>query len=222
MVGTQAKAAENMAKNKENFKYPKESFASPVEHSLIYSMINAGFAVYPESVVLEHIEEEDFSMYLPISPSSDRQGNDDETTISYAQLSAILALSIEKFPPQKETENGQSISQKLCKKVLDCVIKYSQEHDLDRQAEIQELLAPVEIYSMKRSNQQELRQILPFYVGYAASLVTANPIPMLVGFSVMNSGNEETEKERRNLKSITNETNRRADVEKTSLLDEQE
>jgi hypothetical protein len=223
MVGTQAKAAENKKNNSVNFKYPQERFIEPIEDSLIYSMVDAGISVYPESVVLQHIDDEDFAVYLSVSLASNQEGYDDPSGvgISYAQLSAILALSVEKFPPTKDQEEN-SISQKLAKKVLNTVIKYAEYHDLDRQAELKELLDPVEIYSMKRSNKAELRQVIPFYAGYVASIITANPIPMLVGFSVMSSGNDAIEKERENLNSITKETNRRADIEKTSLLDEQD
>jgi hypothetical protein len=225
LVGTQAKALKHLEKNRSAFHYPEDSrFVSPIEHALLYSMIDEGPAVYPEEVVLIHINEEDFTIYLPVTtPSSNsiRERIEDETSqkISYAQLSAILALSAENFPPTKEVK--ESISQVLCKRVLSCVIKYAEENDLDRQAEIQELLEPVQAYTLNRSAKAELRGALPFYLGYAATLITANPIPMLVGFSVMSSGNEKIEKEKENMRSITKETNRRADVEKTSLLDEQ-
>jgi len=221
-VGTQAKAMESMEKNRKNFKYPKEEFITPIEHSLVYSMINTGIAVYPENVVLQHIDEEDFSVYLPLSPPSNQQNkwNETEVRVSYAQLSAITALSIEKFPSQKGED--KSISQKLCKNVLNCVTKYAEDHDLDRQAEIKEFLEPVEEYSIRKANQAEIPQLMGFYLGYTASLITANPIPMLVGFSVMVGKNGNVEKQRQNLNSVTEETTRRSDVEKTSLLDEQD
>eukprot|EP00980_Cylindrotheca_fusiformis_P003337 scaffold746_cov123-Cylindrotheca_fusiformis.AAC.25 len=216
-----------MKKNREFFHYPAHSrFVSPIETSLLYSMIEEGPAVYPEEVVFKYIDEEDFTVYLPMTPllsanSPRRNTTEDEADpkISYAQLSAILALAAEKFPPRNNVE--ESISQRLCKRVLSCVIKYAEDNNLDRQAEIQELLAPVEAHTSKRSAKAELRQAVPFYLGYAASLVTANPLPMLVGLSVMATRNQKAEKEIENMNSITKETYRRADVEKTSLLDEQ-
>lgn len=253
MVGTQAKAAEHMQKNRENFNYPRDyRFVTPIEHSLLYSMIDEGPAVYPEAVVLSHIDEEDYSVYLPMvaiettsaasrqpsfqdstkggetrnktpppPPANDDDDNrdDDHDRFSYAQLSAILALSIEKYPPNEKDEEN-SISKKLCKRILSYVVRHAKEHDLDRQQEISELLQPVEAHSTKRSAKAELKQILPFYMGYAATIITANPIPMMVGWSVMASGNQKAEKEVKNMNSITKETNRRSDVEKTSLLDE--
>merc|ERR1712183_469522 len=130
---------------------------------------------------------------------------------SYAQLSAILALSVEKFPPQKLHKDEISISQKLCKKVLSCVIKYAENHELDRNVEMQELLKPVEEYSVKRNSKAALRYVVPFYIGYTASLITANPLPMLIGFGVLNAGNEGIENENKNLTSIAKETDRRSD-----------
>ncbi|CAJ1957755.1 unnamed protein product [Cylindrotheca closterium] len=207
-------------------------------------MVDEGPAVYPEEVVLSHIDDEDYSVYLPMvvingtsssrrssfHDSSDDDHHDCENDtpndeaeqhdrVSYAQLSAILSLSAEKYPPNEKDEK-ESISKTLCKRILGCVVKYAQEHDLDREAEISELLRPVEEQSMKRSAKAELRQAVPFYVGYAATLITANPIPMMIGWSVMASGNQKAEKEMKNLSSVTKETNRRSDVEKTSLLDE--
>lgn len=244
MVGTQAKAAEHMQKNREYFHYPQDfQFVTPIEHSLLYSMVDEGPAVYPEEVVLSHIDDEDYSVYLPMvainGTSSSRQSSfqdssdddrrdcendvsnqaEEHERVSYAQLSAILSLSAEKYPPNEKDEK-ESISKKLCKRILGCVVKYAQEYDLDREAEISDLLRPVEEHSMKRSAKAELRQAVPFYVGYAATLITANPIPMMIGWSVMASGNQKAEKEMKNLSSITKETNRRSDVEKTSLLDE--
>ena len=81
-------------------------------------------------------------------------------------------------------------------------------------------MGPVEKYSLARNNKEALHQILPFYVGYAASLITANPIPMLVGATVMGVRGDKSEKERQNMVSITNETNKIADIETAGLLDE--
>jgi hypothetical protein len=70
-------------------------------------MISAGAKVYPEDVVFKHIKEEDFSEYLEV------QNNGPE---SYAQLSALLALSTDTFPRSSAAETA-SISQALCKTV---------------------------------------------------------------------------------------------------------
>jgi len=226
-VGTEATAKENMRQNREHFGYPEEGFVTPIEHTLLYSMLGEP-DVYPEDVVLNHIEEEDFNNYLLVSESKKRTGRsfvstkngEQEQIISYGQLSAILALSAEKFPPSNDRTEQPSIPQKVCKCVMKCVVRYAEKHDLDRQTEVKELLTPVEKYSMARNNKEALHQILPFYVGYAASLITANPIPMLVGATIMGARGDKSEKERQNMVSITNETNKIADIETAGLLDE--
>lgn len=234
MVGTQAKAFENMERNRKDFNYPKENFITPIEHSLIYSMINEGPKVYPEHVVLNHIQEEDFTIYMPIQRQTEstlevsERDEEDEMddlatyTCSYAQLSAILALAGEKFKPHKGSDKPNSIPQKLCNKILNCVIAYSKRFELDREAEIKELLTPVEARLVKTVADKELRNVVPFYLGYAASMVTLNPLPMLIGFAVMNNNAGEGDNLNRNLDQITKTTKRRADEEQTSLLEEPE
>lgn len=241
VVGTQAKAQKNLEINRQDFKYPKESFVTPIEHSLIYSMIQEGPEVYPEDVVLKHIEDEDFTIYMPVQQidsmlltSTSTSTNhhrvvadtiDDLAThkVSYAQLSAILALAGEKFKPQKGRDKPNSIPQKLCQKVLNCVVAYAKRYDLDREAEIKELLEPVEKRLVKTATNQEIRDVLPFYLGYTASLITLNPLPMIVGFTVMTQNSKNgSENLNRNLNQITKATERRSNEEQTSLLDEQE
>jgi hypothetical protein len=211
VVGTEAKALENMEHNRRHFNYPVGvGFCNPIEHSLLYSMISAGAELYPEDVVLNHIKEEDFSEYLEV------QNNGPD---SYAQLSALLALSTDKFPPSSSGETA-SISQALCKSVLQYVVKYAEKHDLDRQAEVEEVLKPVQQYVGTKTGKAEMKAILPFYLGYTVSLVTANPIPMMIGFGMMAGGTQDIAQERLNMGKISTESNRIADVETTGLLDE--
>jgi hypothetical protein len=211
VIGTEAKALENIQHNRRHFNYPAGvDFCNPIEHSLLYSMISAGATVYPEDVVLHHIQEEGFSEYLEVQ----NHGPD-----SYAQLSALLALSAEKFPPSQSGETA-SISSALCKKVLQCVVKYAQEHDLDRQAEVEEVLTPVERYVVAKTGKAEMKAILPFYLGYTVSILTANPIPMMIGFGMMAGNTQDITTERTNMSKISNESHRIADVETTGLLDE--
>ena len=244
VVGTQAKAQINMEQNRQDFKYPKENFITPIEYSLIYSMIQEGPEVYPEDVVLKHIEEEDFAMYMPVQQVDSLMMSttlamnqnqvvdagddtiDDFAThrVSYAQLSAILALAGEKFKPQqRDSDKPNSIPQNLCQKVLNCVVAYAKRYDLDREVEIKELLKPVEKRLVRTATNQEIRDVLPFYLGYTASLITLNPLPMLVGFTVMTQNSKNgSENLNRNLNQITKATERRSNEEQTSLLDEPE
>ena len=61
----------------------------------------------------------------------------------------------------------------MCKYVLKTIVRYAEEHDLDRQTEIQELLEPVERHAEKRNNKAALNQVLPFYIGYAATIIVS-------------------------------------------------
>lgn len=222
-VGTEAVALENMKRNRKDFGYPAQGFVTPIEHSLLYAMISEP-TLYPENVVKDQISEEDFTVYLLGKQVSK------EPVISYAQLSAILTLSAEKWPPQQQQDDSQhaaptSVPQILCKALLQCVVRHAEQHNLDREAEVQELLAPVERLATKRDAKTELAVILPIYIGMGATLVTANPLPLWVGATVTNVMSSRViaqEGERQNMSSIASETNRMADVEKASLLDESE
>ena len=82
-------------------------------------------------------------------------------------------------------------------------------------------MTPVEKRFAKRKSKDEVISIIPFYVGYTASILTGNPLPMLAGAAVMTAtADSNMENERQNMESILSETSRRADVEKTGLLDE--
>jgi hypothetical protein len=156
----------------------------------------------------------------------DNADNDEDMIVSYAQLSAILALSLQKYPPPREDyedqQSRQSVPQKLCKAVLQCVVRYATRHDLDRQREVGELLKPVEAHFAKRNDAAQFKNALPFYIGYTATLITANPLPMLVGVSIMGATGDAMIQEQRNMMSIAKHSSRMADVETTGLLDEAE
>ena len=62
-VGTEAVALKNIKSNASTFSYPENGFSNPVEHSLLYAMLEEP-DIYPASAVLEVIEDEDFSQYL--------------------------------------------------------------------------------------------------------------------------------------------------------------
>lgn len=218
-VGTEAKAMENIKRNSRDFGYPSEGFVTHVEHSLLYAMLSDP-KHYPQDVVKQQIDEEDFEVYLEVNTASSKASNDDEPVISYAQLSALLALSAEKLPPQEDDNKDEISSQeRLCKVLLQTVVRYAEDHDLDRGKEVQEFLQPVQRIAAKHESSAALSAILPFYVGYAASLVTLNPLPMFVGATVT-ALSETNVGEQTNVKTFAKESSRKADLEKTSLLDE--
>ena len=190
VVGTEKAALDELKSNQKDFKYPAEGFVEKIEYTLLYSML-LNPDVYPEDVVKDFIAEEDFDRYLFVKDAHGQFAvrsetvTDVEPKVSYAQLSAILALSAEKFPPKdSKGENimnsstvskhgNKSISETMCKYVLKTIVRYAEEHDLDRQTEIQELLEPVERHAEKRNNKAALNQVLPFYIGYAATIIVS-------------------------------------------------
>ena len=190
VVGTEKAALDELKSNQKDFKYPAEGFVGKIEYTLLYSML-LNPDVYPEDVVKDFIAEEDFDQYLFVKDAHGQFAARSETVtdvepkVSYAQLSAILALSAEKFPPKdNKGENimnsstvskhgNKSISETMCKYVLKTIVRYAEEHDLDRQTEIQELLGPVERHAEKRNNKAALNQVLPFYIGYAATIIVS-------------------------------------------------
>lgn len=218
-VGTEAAALEQVEHNRKHFSYPSGGFVVPIEYTLLYSMIKNGPETYPAQLVMDTIREEDFREYMQANTRTKKEI--DDTITSYAQLSAILALSSVRWPPEDDDEQD-NVGQVLCKALLKCVIRHAEQNGLDRAPEVRELLHPVQVYSTRRENNGALKQIVPLYIGYAALLVTGNPLPMLVGMSMTMSVSDKMVKERDNLDAIKAETNRRADVEKASLLDEEE
>jgi hypothetical protein len=78
----------------------------------------------------------------------------------------------------------------------------------------------VERYVVAKTGKAEMKAILPFYLGYTVSILTANPIPMMIGFGMMAGNTQDITTERTNMSKISNESHRIADVETTGLLDE--
>ena len=256
-VGTEAAALANLKKNSASFGYPPSGFVNKIEYTLIYAMLASGSSlspsavIFPDSVVEQEIESEDFSQYLWVEPDKG-QRYADEPPVSYAQLSALLALSAEKYPPQaqatedtnqnqrhnsgsghdEETDKddyssatNKTIPQKLCKVILQCVVKYANQHDLDRAVELRELIDPVQRYTNRRREKLGLR-IVPVYLGcYTAALLTGNPLPLLIGAMAIGSNvqaEEMLENEARHTNAMALETERKTGVETASLLDEVE
>lgn len=288
VVGTEANAIEQMKHNAKYFKYPPEGFITPIEHSLLYAMIQYPDR-YPDSVVKGEVDEEEFEQYLyihdddKITASRNRQmeqesdrnqrheeaeesknissdnfhhENLDERRVSYAQLSALLALSAEKnsstaspepdsqpqhHPPaitttdtynsrtssvsyninnkQKEEGLPLSIGQALCRKLLRTITKYSDKHNLDRQTEIREFLSPVEKRCQVRNEKAALRTLLPAYAGYTLSILTGNPIPLLIGVAALTVEDDMAD-EMLNVNGFKQTGGRQATMETAGLLDE--
>jgi len=220
-VGTEAISLANLDKNARSFKYPKEGFLNKIEYSLLYSMIGQP-DIYPDEIVKNVIDEEDLNEYLFVADSSS-SNRIQEDPVSYAQLSALLALTGEMNPPApNKKEDQESIPVKLVKRILQCVIKYAEKHDLDREKEINELMDPVQRLVHAKTENAALKQSVPFYIGYTAALVTGNPIPIMLGLVAFAATPEKLKQENENAESFNTETKRAANIETVGLLDEAE
>jgi hypothetical protein len=236
VVGTEAIAKANLERNSRDFAYPTAGFVHKIEYSLLYSMLQSPL-IYPYDTIVKAIHEEDFEPYLLIQSTNE---NDPEYR-SLAQLSALLALASEKFvannssntdpfdPYAPRTENpttatADSIPQVLCRKLIRTVVKYAEAYDLDRATCVQELLEPLSRLTSKKDVQQTATLLLPTYLGLGASILTGNPLPIYLGWAIggaLTAQDMDTlQNTSNNLRDLTATTNRAADVEKTSLLDE--
>ncbi|KAL3784236.1 hypothetical protein HJC23_013523 [Cyclotella cryptica] len=240
-VGTEAKALENISKNAQFFNYPPEGFITPIEHSLLYAMILYP-EQYPESVVRKEIHDEEFDAYLyvkdPVSQQAAaaaaaaernyQQQQQYVTILCRGTTSILRTIECLARPIGREksihgrtrTSFAQlSIGQTLCRKLLKTVTKYAESHSLDRHREIRELLDPVEKRCQIRNEQAALKQLLPAYAGYTLSLVTGNPLPLLIGAAAL-VGNDPMVEENENVHGFRGMGGRTADLETVGLLDE--
>jgi len=261
-VGTEAKAIKNLQVNAKDFKYPEEGFITPVEHSLLYAMIEFP-ENYPESVIRNEIEDEDFTQYLYVKEKETKRGeaeatsyeddgsenaqtqpsnNDSQTApqqseedqrVSYGQLSALLALSAAKNPstasPEKSSSTNEaesddqtlSVGETLCRKLLRTITRYADAQSLDRNHEIREFLEPIERRCAVRNEKAALQQLLPAYAGYTVSLLTGNPLPLLIGAAAL-TGPDPMMEENTNVHGFRGLGSRTGDMETAGLLDENE
>ena len=225
LVGTEAAAAKSLQSNARNFKYPTAGFLTPVEHTLLYNMLSAPH-VFPVSAMKETIEAEDFSEYLLTKQVLDKNSKEPpEYVCSSAQLTALLALAAEKWPPPENKDSEPSIPQILCKKLINTVVRHAAEHDLDRELKVQELLQPLEALKEEQGGATFVALVLPTYIGYGMSIATANPLPVLIGSMATQMLSARVivkeQQENSNMSDLQNTTKRMADVETTSLLDEE-
>ena len=231
-VGTEAEAMQNLRRNRRHFSYPEAGFETPVEHSLLYAMI-AHPERYPDRIIIDEINDEEFESYLRIAGGDDTQTNA-AAAVSYAQLSALLSLSAEKNTKDTASsrhangeggdgagpgEDASSIGQILCRRLLRTVTKYCDSNGLDRENEVREFLAPVERRCQQRNEKAALQQLLPAYGGYALSIVTGNPLPLLIGAAALTQPDKMT-KENQNVLGFRDQGGRTADAERAGLLDE--
>jgi hypothetical protein len=224
VVGTEAAAKSNLERNQKDFSYPETGFVTPVEYTLLYSMLDAP-TIYPENVVQAAIREEEFDQYLIVNPL---RADETEERHSYAQLSALLTLAAQKFPPPP-TEYGTAVPKDSIPQILICallqtVIRHTEAYNLDRETEVKELLEPLTRLTVKKDAQQTVAFLVPAYLGLGASIVTGNPLPMYLGWAIGGAitANDNTgmQNSASNLSQLKSTTNRSADAEKAGLLEE--
>jgi hypothetical protein len=229
--GSEAVAAESQKLNAKMFKYPGE-FETWIEHSLLYTMIRES-DIFPAETVLEAIDQEDYTQYFylkednknkstqqPQQQHDEGEGSTSQSlqaanNISYAQLTAILALSGEEWP------EATKVPERLCKAITKQIIKYATKHDLDRQQELKELIDPLIEYANERGKKQSLA-LLPWFAALTVS--TVNPIAFYTTYMTMIAVNGESMGKRdradRNTIDMMEQGNRHGNIEKASLLDE--
>ena len=84
---------------------------------------------------------------------------------------------------------------------------------------MREFLAPVERRCQQRNEKAALQQLLPAYGGYALSIVTGNPLPLLIGAAALTQPDKMAQ-ENQNVVGFRGQGGRTADVERAGLLDE--
>lgn len=149
-VGTEAVANAQEETNKNTFHYPSSGFISRIEHTLLYTMIREP-TIFPTATVRQAIQEENYLIYMYVRPK--RGSITSEYEVSYAQLTAILALAAEEWPHDSE------VPPILCQKISQYVIKYAKEHGLDRKSEIDDLLQPLYKYAVQREAKQSKKML---------------------------------------------------------------
>jgi hypothetical protein len=105
-VGTEKLAQQELKKNGQLYHYPSAGFVNKIEYTLLYNMIYYP-NIYPIHVIHPMILEEDYTQYIYVNESGTRSSSASTATgttdtappCSYAQLTALLALAAEKWPP---------------------------------------------------------------------------------------------------------------------------
>jgi hypothetical protein len=232
VCSTEKVAADALKRNAQAFSYPKQGFLTKIEYSLLYTMMNHP-DIYPAAVISNIMKSEDFTQYLFYHPPSSKNSAEPPLS-SYAQLSALLALAAENWPPPSSnasdanahddttTESAPvNVVQVLCQLLIQCVIRHAEKENLDRETEINELFLPFQKVTSDKANRSAVLAVLPAYVGMGASILTGgNPLPFYIGYAVSINAIAQQEKDLANFKHIAATTQRMSNVETTNLLND--
>lgn len=234
--GTQATAQKHRESNRKHFNYPEEGFVSPIEHSLVYAMVNEP-SVYPPDAIRRAIDDQDFSEFLTVNDNVQDSSRSiasslsiNEERCSYAQLTALMSLSMQKWPAPLDDDPAvqdiQNVPHVLCQALLRTVVQYANKHDLDRQAEITEFLQPAVDRTRQRLGRAiHVKFILPYFAGAALSIATGNPLPLYLAYTggmVSYLKDDAVTKEKEHALQVHKQSQRASNVETASLMDEME
>ena len=165
--------------------------------------------------------EDDINTNTNSSSSIDTNNHDEDARkpeasgVSYAQLTALLALAGEEWSSSSE------VPQRLCNAISKEIIKYANKYNLERQQELKELLDPLIDYAKGRGRKQMLT-MLPWFAALTVS--TINPVAFYATYMSMIAANSDSlhkgDRADKNTINMASMGNRHANVEKASLLDE--
>jgi hypothetical protein len=119
------------------------------------------------------------------------------------------------------TTNSSDINivQTLCQLLIQCIIRHCNEHQLDRETEINELFVPFQKVVSDQANRSALLSVVPAYIGMTATILTGgNPIPFYIGYAMSINAIAQQEKDLANYKQIASTTSRMSNIETTNLL----
>eukprot|EP00536_Pseudo-nitzschia_multiseries_P007441 jgi/Psemu1/256259/estExt_Genewise1Plus.C_1750095 len=142
-----------------------------------------------------------------------------EYEVSYAQLTAILALAAEEWSHDSE------IPPVLCQKISQCVLRYASDQGLDRKTELDDLLQPLYQYAVKREAKQSKKMLRWIVPALGASVLVGNPIPVYAAYVGANvAQNKEIQKgniSNTNTDRMLTSGERAANAEHASLLEDE-
>ena len=193
-------------------------------------------SIYPKPAIRQAIEDQDFAEFLVVnelhSAKSSSINSPEEPPCSYAQLSALMSLAMQKWPTPMDAgedpavqNTDPTVPQCLCQALLRTVVQYAAAHDLDRQAEIAEFLDPAVTRTRQRLGRAlHVKFMLPYAAGAALSIATGNPLPLYLAYTggmVSYLKDDAVTQEKEHALAVHKQSQRAANVE-SSLTQQQE
>lgn len=214
-VGSEALANAQIEVNAKAFNYPSTGFVTRIEHSLLFTLVREA-NIYPSATVIQAIVDENYSIYFHVRPRP--RTSIIEYDVSYAQLTALLALAAEEWP------HDSQVPLVMCQKITHCVLRYANDKGLDRKMETDDLLQPLYKYACQREAKQSKKMLAWLIPALAGSIMVGNPLPVYAALVTSNLAYtkdiDKSNISNSNTDRIMNTGERTANVEHTSLLHE--